>query len=140
MKLTSRQIKQQIFNEQLASLLFANGAYQEERWYANNPDPLNICPICADLDSLGWLPFGTLPKFKQAHSVIGEGNWNCPDSACNCVKGYRRVSGDIPTDIKPLSGNTGENPLSTYFSRVEDAKMKIQKLKDKYKNGCGHDH
>jgi len=136
MKLTHKEIKFQKESENWARVLKFAGAHQEERWITSaslSESETPVCPICADLEKLGWVEFGLLPPFKQAHSIIGEGKWNCPDSSCNCRKGYRRVAGES-TGVIPLSGNTGANPLSSYFSKVESDKEKIEKLKLKYKN------
>ncbi len=98
------------------SLERSNFASQEERW---EPYGNNTCPICSDLHDLGWVPLGTLPYFRQAHSVIGEGRWNAPDSSCECTKNYRRVAGEG-------------------FS-AQDGKKKIEELKLKYRNHkCDH--
>lgn len=143
-KLTSLQIIEQKFNEREASLLkFGKKVNMLERWIANNPDENNICPICADLESLGWVEFGLLPKFKKAHSTIGEGNWKCPDSACQCTKDFKRGKGPAPETVTPLSGNSGDNPLSLYVGLSTDTETvikKIAEMKKKYSNGCGHQH
>ncbi len=131
-KLTDNQVTQQYLLERIAELKFATGQHQEEKWNADNSDPNNVCPICQELDALGWVPFGLLPKYKKAHSVIGEGRWKAPDSSCQCVKGYRRASGPKPSDITPLTGNNGDNPLELYFKRVEDVKSKIEEMKKRY--------
>ena len=134
-----RIIKDQMFKQSFARLMKFAGAHQEEQWVSDNSDPLNICPICSDLQDLGWVQFGLLPAYKHAHSIIGEGNWKAPDSSCLCVKGYRRVSGPGESDVVPLSGDTGANPLSSYFAKAESDRLKIDKLKEKYKNNCNHD-
>lgn len=143
MKQNPKIIREQKFKESFTHLLKFAGMHSEERWISVNPDPSNVCPICDDLQSLGWVEFGLLPPFQEAHSIIGEGNWKCPDSACMCTKDFRRRKGPAPEDITPLSGNTGDNPLSLYVGLSTDketAIKKISEMKKKYSNGCGHSH
>jgi hypothetical protein len=69
-----------------------------ERWVCQE-DELT-CPICVTLNNLGWQLQGTffryswdgqskqvlMPRYRQAHSEIGEGRWNANDSSCRCQK------------------------------------------------------
>ena len=57
------------------------------------------CPICVTLDEMGYFAddearaysweggfkFVQLPDRGHAHSEIGEGHWNAPDSSCKCT-------------------------------------------------------
>jgi hypothetical protein len=135
---TAQQINHQRMLENIAKINFAKGAKQMERWFAYNEDPGNICPICDELDALGWVDFGLLPPFKKAHSIIGEGKWNAPDSSCQCAKGYKRVTGKIPKNIIPISGYDGPNSIADprlnfeiKYSRDEVIE-KIKLMKQKY--------
>jgi hypothetical protein len=117
MNLTSEEIREQRFLEDVEKLeRFATkkkskGSKQLERWFAYSKKGSVICPICLKLDSLGWVDFGLLPAFKKAHSVIGEGRWKSPDSDCNCKKGYKRVAGEAPEKVIPISGYDGPNSI-----------------------------
>jgi len=69
-----------------------------ERWVCR-ADELT-CPICVTLNNLGWQLQGTffryswngqskqvlMPRYREAHSEIGEGRWNADDSSCRCQK------------------------------------------------------
>lgn len=61
----------------------------QEKWVTNATPNGPACPICLDLEALGWVSRGTLPPYRQAHSLIGGPNWNAPDSSCRCWKEVR---------------------------------------------------
>ena len=79
----------------------------EERWVTQPADTKGgeSCPICITLQKMGWvengqpveyrwpgnskiLEFG-LPLYRQAHSVVGDGNWKVGDKDCKCYKEFR---------------------------------------------------
>jgi hypothetical protein len=87
-----------------------------ERWKAS-ADCLT-CPICRQLHLLGWQIQGTfftyrwgsnqkevrMPRYRRAHSEIGEGRWKAPDNSCRCVKDSfvtDATNPNLPT-IEPL--------------------------------------
>lgn len=137
---TPDKVIKQKFLETTAKMVELAGGKQLERWYAYNEDPENVCPICAELDALGWVEFGLLPPFKKAHSIIGEGKWHSPDSSCQCAKGYKRVAGTQAKKVIPISGYSGKNPIDnpklefeiTYST--EEVKEKIKQMKLKFSN------
>lgn len=142
-------IREQLFLENFANLLRFAKSHQEERWFSENPDPLNgPCPICEELAALGWVEFGLLPRYKKAHSIIGEGRWKSSDEDCLCVKGYRRVKGNPSENVIPISGYNGANSIADpklKFSEekkytTEEVKEKLKQLKIKFSshNGCSH--
>ena len=69
-----------------------------ERWIANDDE--RTCPICVTLHNLGWQLQGTffeyswgsnsklieMPRFRQAHSYVGEGRWKTGNNVCRCRK------------------------------------------------------
>jgi len=69
-----------------------------ERWVAS--DDCVTCPICVTLHNLGFQIQGSfftyswpggskeieMPRFKQAHSYVGEGRWKSRNDACRCRK------------------------------------------------------
>lgn len=94
-------------------------AYQQEHWFTSGKS--NVCPLCQDLEDLGWVPYGTLPAYKHAHSVIGKGNWKVGDEYCNCTKGYKRVKGDSPLK-------------QSKFSSVQDARDAVRDILERHKD------
>lgn len=103
-------------------------AYQEEHWFTSDLD--NVCPMCSELEKVGWVPSGILPPYRKAHSILGEGKWNAPDSSCNCRKGYRRAKGDRP-DFE--IGELVYNPSSQTYTVFKEAQTKVQLILNKYK-------
>jgi hypothetical protein len=85
-----------------------------ERWVAS-PDCLT-CPICRTLHSLSWQIQGTffkyswdgqskevlMPRYRQAHSEIGEGRWNASDSSCRCKKESFSTDSNRPVLPPPI--------------------------------------
>ena len=69
-----------------------------ERWVANDDE--RTCPICVTLHNLGWQLQGTffeykwgsntkqiqMPRYRQAHSYVGEGRWKTDNQVCRCRK------------------------------------------------------
>lgn len=111
-------------------------AYQQEKWVTNGD---NVCPMCADLQSLGWLPLGTLPRYKHAHSELGEGKWKAPDSSCQCTKAYKRSSGDNPgPKILVFVPGYGWTAVDSSFGAegVKIALTKVKTILEKYKGVC----
>lgn len=104
-------------------------AVQEERWITGGDD---TCPMCSDLEDLGWLPLKTLPRYKQAHSKLGEGRWKAPDSSCQCTKGYRRVGGENQ-DPKQLEYTPGQGWSAFEIKKAED---KVKIILEKYQGKC----
>lgn len=72
----------------------------QSRWNTRDSD---ACPICVELASHGWVDVGTympynhvdypngvqMPPYRQAHSIIGQGNWKVGDDKCRCSIDYR---------------------------------------------------
>jgi len=108
-------------------------AYQQERWITSGKD--NTCPMCADLENLGWLPLGTLPRYKHAHSELGEGRWKAPDSSCGCVKGYKRAAGPNP-GRKQLEYVPGYGWIAVETGLATEAKEKVKIIMAKYEGKC----
>lgn len=87
-----------------------------------------VCPMCLELDALGWLPLGTLPPNRKAHSTLGQGRWNAKDSDCQCSKGYRSVQGKQ----EPLAIAWDGSQYITY----NEIKNKVKIILEKYKGIC----
>lgn len=80
--------------------------FTQEHWFTTGKGrEVPPCPMCLELEQLGWIPFGILPEKQKAHSTLGGGNWNAPDSACKCVKRNRFVSGNYPEWAKNNNGS-----------------------------------
>lgn len=73
------------------NISLANGDFKEERWVTDpgKGESGESCPICKDLEDMGWVKIGTLPPYRKAHSIIGEGKWKTGDDTCNCIKEFR---------------------------------------------------
>jgi hypothetical protein len=85
-----------------------------ERWVASQS--CNTCPICRTLHQLSWQIQGTffkyswdgqskevlMPRYRQAHSEIGEGRWNAPDSSCRCKKESFSTDSNNPVLPPPI--------------------------------------
>lgn len=107
--------------------------YTEEKWFTSEQD--NVCPMCKELQDLGWIPSGILPRYKQAHSTLGDGNWKAPDSSCNCRKGYRQAAGSKPEWAK--DGKLEWDPGSEqYLIFKASVKQKVQLIQQKYNFKC----
>jgi hypothetical protein len=140
-----RLTTQEQFMKMMDIQIFADRiGIQEERWITSGKE--NVCPMCSELEALDWLPYGTLPRFRRAHSELGDGNWKAPDSSCGCHKGYRKKSVNPNRSSAVLEWN-GTDWIAVYTGdqfRVmmskEDAKAKVQAILNKYKShDCG-DH
>ena len=112
-------------------------AYQEERWV---PQGDNTCPLCNAIADLEWLPFGTLPAYKKAHSTLGEGRWKAPDSSCQCTKAYKRTSGDYPGPMKLVYNPNTESWRAESFNKFDkvthDKIVKLSKIIKENKCTC----
>lgn len=150
-KLTDKEVAEQIRLQNFAQLIAFAGGKQEERWVTATQleeGDKEVCPICIELADLGYVDFGLLPPFRQAHSIIGEGRWLAPDSSCQCRKTYRRVKGAKAKGVIPISGYNGDNSIADpklKFSEekkytTEEVKEKLKQLKIKFSshNGCSH--
>lgn len=109
---------------------FAQG--REEKWVIKartlKGGDKPVCPMCYDLDQLGWLPLGTLPPNRKAHSVLGKGNWNAPDSSCQCSKVYRFTS----NPQEPLALAWDGAQWIAYKEKIN----KVRIILEKYKGVC----
>lgn len=62
--------------------------YIQERWLSEKDD--ETCPICVFLSGLGFVSFGALPDYREAHSKLGGPNWKSSDAECRCGIDYKR--------------------------------------------------
>lgn len=108
--------------------------FNQERWIVRGKKLKGsfkpVCPMCLELDALGWLPIGTLPANRKAHSTLGQGRWNAPDSACQCSKGYRTVA----EKQEPLAIAWDGTHYITYSK--EEIKEKVRFIIEKYNGIC----
>lgn len=144
--MTAAEINEQKFLELAAKINKRNGAKQLERWFAYSKKGSVICPICLELDKLGWVDFGLLPPYRKAHSIIGQGDWKVGDEYCNCSKGYKRVAGSAPEGLIPISGYDGPNSIKRpklkfdeepKYTR-EEVISKLEEMKLKFSKCCKH--
>lgn len=66
--------------------------YVQERWISESDN--DTCPVCNFLDGLGWVSFGALPDYREAHSKLGGPNWKSTDGECRCGIDYKRGKND----------------------------------------------
>lgn len=86
-----------------------------QRWVSYGKSP---CPVCEFLDSLSWVKFGSLPDFREAHSVLGGPRW-APDSSCECTIDYQpgtNVNAESFAEVEQLWFTTYNNLNKQIFT------------------------
>ena len=73
-----------------------------ERWITSGDE--SVCPICTELEEMGWVIRGTLPRYRKAHSTIGQGRWKASDSACRCNKETKSVDSSDTNAVRKFLG------------------------------------